>query len=78
MTCPECEMAAVNPLSIFYRADCIECEARMLAQGPGAHQRESDHAELLQHEMRMTWPEVDQYKRGRVAVWNWIKRLEGK
>lgn len=53
------------------------CEARSIAQGPEAHSREVD-PEGLRRAMRLAWRSVEDYGRGRVLVWNWIKRLEGE
>lgn len=75
-SCPACDRAEQNARTGVYQSSCMGCDARALAQSPGAFQREADNAELLTAGMRQIWPEQAQYKRGRVLVWNWIQRLE--
>lgn len=73
-TCPACDRAAMHPTTGHYTADCMSCEARAIAQGPEAYAREAD-PQALQALMRAVWVDVDAYKRGRVMVWNWLKKL---
>jgi hypothetical protein len=73
--CPACDRANVHPLTGIYQAGCLDCEARSLAQSPQAHSRAADPG-ALQAAMRLCWPEVEKYKRGRAAVWAWIQKLE--
>lgn len=75
MTCPACTRAQHNPASGIYQSNCINCEARALAQSPEAHRRESDPS-AIQAAMRKTWPNVEQYRYGRTLVWGWIQKLE--
>lgn len=76
MICEACTRAATHPRTGIYTARCMGCEARMLAQSPQAHSREADPA-AIQEAMRKAWPNVDDYKRGRSLVWDWIGKLEG-
>jgi len=78
MTCPACERAQENPRTGLYQAKCISCEARAMAQSPGAFQREADHAELLISDMRLLRPIESEYRELRRLTWDWIKRLENK
>ena len=34
MTCPACKIASSNVLTGHFNADCLECQARFIAQGP--------------------------------------------
>lgn len=72
MTCPACTEAERNPWTCgSYRVDCQSCEARAIANSPEAHARARDPS-LLQASMLKLWPEIEQYKRGRLEVWRWI------
>jgi hypothetical protein len=75
--CEACDRAATNPRTGHFRADCMACEARALAQGPAAHVRQKDPAEL-QAAMRKAWPKEMDYRAGRLMVWGWIETLEGR
>lgn len=37
-TCPACRAALADPLSGAYRASCLHCSARAIANGPGYHE----------------------------------------
>lgn len=75
MTCPACERAEKDAHTVFYESRCLGCEARMLAHSPEAHSRAAA-PDALRARMFATWPDMENYRRGRVAVWAWIKRLE--
>jgi len=75
--CPACERAEKNIRTGIFQAHCMPCEARAIAVGPEAHAREADPGPL-QSVMRRVWPDEEKYRRGRVLVWTWMQRLEGR
>lgn len=74
-SCPDCDRASTNPRTSIYSTGCISCEARALAQGTEATQRERD-PDALQAAMRKLWPVVSDYRRGRTLFWAWVAKLE--
>ena len=78
MTCVACQAAETNPRTGLTCVGCIDCQARMLAQSPGAFQRESDHAELLISDMRKLRPLESEYRELRRKTWAWINRFSGR
>ncbi len=74
MECEPCTSAAANPRTGYYGADCLNCQARAIAQSPTAFSRARDPA-ALQAAMRAVWPEQEKYRAGRLAVWAWVGRL---
>ena len=77
MTCIPCEIAEKRPRTGHYGAYCANCHARALAQDPAAHKAQGGDPGPLQAAMRKLWPTNEQYRRGRLAVYGWMKKLEG-
>lgn len=76
MTCPACTEAERNPWTCgSVRHDCLSCQAREIAKGPDAKARDRDPG-LMADAMRQAWPDVVEYKRGRLEVWRWLKAIE--
>ncbi len=75
MNCEDCERAERKPATGRFNANCLDCTARALAQSPAAKARESD-PDTLRAVMRKAWPDEAEYRKGRLAVWLWMKRLE--
>jgi hypothetical protein len=73
--CKACEEAETNPRTGLYTHNCMQCEARALAQSDEAKARLRAPSEL-DVAMRKTWVSDADYRRGRSMVWAWIKRLE--
>jgi hypothetical protein len=76
MMCDACHRYETSSIP-EYASGCMSCEARAIAMGPAAKQREAD-VSVLHAAMRRTWPDHEEYKRGRVLVWNWIKKQSVK
>jgi hypothetical protein len=77
MICPACAIAETNYRTGHYQSGCVECQARALAQSPGmkramSHQGSEDNDAA----MRKMWPELEQFRQGRIAVYKWWKRLQ--
>jgi hypothetical protein len=75
-TCEPCTIAETKPRTGHYGASCMQCAARAFAQSPLAHQAHGGDPGPLQAAMRMLWKTPEAYRAGRIAVYQWIKRLE--
>jgi hypothetical protein len=47
----------------------------MLAHSPAAREAALGFPGDLQAAMVRAWPTAEQYRKGRVAVWNWVKAI---
>ncbi len=77
MTCPACAEVDANPVSGRYQTGCLECDARFLSKEPEmkkamTHQGKEDNEAA----MRKKWPDVKQFRVGKIAVHKWWKRLQ--
>jgi hypothetical protein len=71
--CWGCRKFEATNLPGFVQADCISCEARVIATSDEARSREADpHA--LTALMHRQWPERERFLRGRPLVWEHIKK----
>lgn len=75
--CWGCQKFEATNLPGFIQADCMSCLARDIAMGPAAARREADPSEL-QAEIRRTWTNQEDYRKGRSLVWEWLKKLSTK
>ena len=75
--CEACTKAEADLTSGLYQSGCLSCEARSLAKSPAAHALERDPGEL-QALMRLLWPDVEKYRKGRALVWVWIKKFSSQ
>lgn len=75
--CKSCEAATASPwLSGRYQSGCPGCQARAFAQSPDAKDALLGHPGALVAAMRATWPTQEAYRVGRLAVYDWIKRID--
>lgn len=76
MSCDACTTALANPLSGLYRAGCLECEARALAQSPqffdavAAEAITPAYRSALEHTFGTHW------KDGHTQVKAWAEKLQ--
>ncbi len=77
MSCKACEAAMNSPwLSGSYQAGCAGCQARAFARSPDAKEALLGHPGALIAAMRDTWKTQEAYRVGRLAVYDWIKRID--
>lgn len=77
MTCEACTQAEASPwLCGSYMNGCPGCQARAFANSPDAKDALLGHPGALVAAMRQTWPNQEAYRVGRLAVYDWIKRIE--
>ena len=79
--CEACTRAEADLTSGLYQSGCLSCEARVLVGSP-AGSAAAKAAAIgepgdLQALMRLLWPDVEKYRKGRALVWVWLKRLRG-
>lgn len=77
MTCPACAEVEANLLSGRYQTGCLECDARFLSKEPAMKNAMTyQGCEENEAAMRKKWPDVEQFRQGRIAVYKWWKRLQ--
>ena len=77
MSCEACTKAEASPwLCGSYMADCPSCQARAFAKSPDAKEALLGHPGALVAAMRSTWPNQEAYRVGRLAVYDWIRRID--
>jgi hypothetical protein len=74
VTCDACTEAERNPQTGYFRAQCLNCSARMFANSPMAWDALRGRTGPLQDAIRKTWP--DDYEGGKQLVWQWVKKLK--
>ena len=76
MTCKACDDFARSPISGMYFANCMDCQARMLSQGPWF--REAMEAEALTPRYRSALQSVfgEEWKTGHQMVRKWAEKVK--
>lgn len=77
MSCPACTEAGQNPRSGFYRADCLECSARMLAHGPEHWEAMAVAQFTPRYAAALKAVFGERWQQGHERVRAWSKKLKG-
>lgn len=76
MSCVACQEAEKNAWTAgSYYINCDVCTARQLAHSPAAKDAHLGYPEALQAAMRVVFDTPEKYRLGRIAVYEWGKRI---
>ena len=78
MTCPACTAYAKNPLSGNYRASCLDCSIRSIAQGPAFHEAQRTGTISKGYRAVLERAFCGDVKGGHAAVKEWAAKLQIK
>lgn len=74
--CHDCTKATERPKTHGgYQMQCQSCIARLLAHSPAAKEAALGFPGDLQARMLAEWKSAEQYRKGRLLVWEWVRRI---
>jgi hypothetical protein len=75
MTCKACDDFARSPISGVYFAHCVDCQARMLAQGPWFYEAVRANAITPRYRTALQSVFGEAWKAGHELVRKWAARI---
>ena len=77
MTCEACQAAEANPHCGQYRADCLECAARMLSHSPAYFEAKQSGKMTPAYRQALASTFGEDWQAGHERVKAWAKRRMG-
>ncbi len=75
MTCPACTAYAKNPNSGSYRASCLDCSIRSIAQGPAFHEAQQTGTISKGYRAALERAFAGDWRRGHQVVKDWAAKI---